>query len=63
MLAGEKAQRELSKELLGADLVAEPAPMSFHLPSGGEELRAAPLVCVPDLIGKVVQLLEQNREK
>ena len=58
-----KAQRLLSKQLLGTELVAEPAPMSFHLPSGGKELRGAPLVCVPDLTGKVVQLLEQNMEK
>ena len=52
VLAGEKVQRQLSKQLLGTNLVAEPAPMSFFMPSGGEELRAAPLV----------QLLDQNAE-
>ena len=44
-------------------LVAEPAPMSFALSSGGEEIRGAPLVCIADLMGKVIQLLEQNMER
>ena len=47
----------------GADLAAEPAPMTFPLSSGGEELRVSALVYVPDLIGKVIQLLEQNMER
>ena len=63
VLAGEKVQRQLSKELLGTDLVEEPAPMSFSLLSGGEELRVAPLVYVPDLEEKVIQLLEQNADR
>eukprot|EP00731_Ephydatia_muelleri_P038243 Em0689g3a len=33
---------------------------SLSLPSGGEEFRGAPLVFIPDLILKVVELLEEN---
>ena len=63
MLAGERGQRQLSKQLLGTNLVAESASMSFSLPSGGEELRATPLFNVPDLVGKVIELLEQNAKR
>ena len=63
-IAGEKAQRELSKELLGeVELVAEPAPMTFSLGSGRAEIRGAPMVCVSDLTAKLLQLLQQNRER
>ena len=45
---------------------AEPVTLTFSLRSVGREggeLRATPLVCAPDLIAKVVQLLEQNTER
>eukprot|EP00731_Ephydatia_muelleri_P034946 Em0087g15a len=41
-------------------LKGELAPFSFSLLSGGEEFRGAPLVFIPDLILKVVELLEEN---
>ena len=63
VLSGEKRQRCLAKELLGDNIVSEPVAMSFSLPSGGEEIRAAAFSYIPDLTGKVLQLLEQNMER
>ena len=48
--------RHASRKAVGEEL----APFSFSLPSGGEEFRGAPLVFIPDLILKVVELLEEN---
>ena len=63
-IAGEKAQRELSKELLGkSDIIAEVTPMTFALESEGEELRGAPMAYVSDLTAKLLQLLQQNLER
>lgn len=59
-VASERKQRALSKELVGNNLSSEAALFSFPLESCGEELRPAPLVYVPDLSGKIFQLLEQN---
>ena len=33
---------------------------SFMLPSGGEEIKGDPLIYIPALVAKVVQLLEEN---
>ena len=59
-IASERKQRALSKELVGNNLASEAALFSFPMENCGEELRPAPLVYVPDLSGKIVQLLEQN---
>ena len=29
-------------------------------PSGGEEIKGAPLICIPQLVAKVVHLLDEN---
>ena len=58
-LASEKQLRRVSKDLLGDNLEAEEAPFSFPT-SGGVDIRPAPLVYVPDLVGKIVQMLEHN---
>ena len=52
--------RHASRKAVGENLKGELAPFSFLLPSGGEEFRGAPLVFIPDLILKVVELLEEN---
>ena len=59
-LPSEKRQRALSHEILGENLQSEAAPFSFPLKHGGEDLRPAPLVFVPDLPAMVFQHLEQN---
>ncbi len=60
VLASEKKQRVLAKGLLGDNLEAETAPMTFSLKPAGEEIRAVPLVFVPNLQDKVLSLLDQN---
>ena len=45
---------------MGDNLKGEIAPFSFRLPSGGEEIKGAPLVYIPELVAKVVHLLEEN---
>ena len=62
--------RHASRKAVGENLKGELAPFSFSLPSGGafsfslpsggEVFRGAPLVFIPDLILKVVELLEEN---
>jgi len=52
--------RKAAVEMVGTNLLSEAAPFSFRLKSGGEEIRAAPLVYIPDLGAKVLELLEQN---
>eukprot|EP00731_Ephydatia_muelleri_P017660 Em0010g758a len=59
-LACEERMRHASRRAVGENLKGELAPFSFSLPSGGEEFRGAPLVFIPDLILKVVELLEEN---
>ena len=58
-MASEKQIRKVSEELIGEELKAEAAPFCFPSKSG-VDICPAPLVYVPDLIGKVFQLLEQN---
>ena len=60
-LGSERKQRIHAKDLLGDKLTAEEAVFSFPLKSGGEELRAAPFVYVPDLVEKVAHILTENK--
>ena len=61
-LSSERKQRKLAEELVGENLDAETAPFSFTLASGGEELRVAAHIFIPNLVEKVVQMLEQNEK-
>ncbi len=59
-MGSERKMRKAAAEMVGTNLSSEAAPFSFSLKRGGEEIRAAPMVYVPDLGAKVLQLLEQN---
>ena len=61
-VASEPKLRKRSKEIITTNLLAEAVPFTFALKSGGEEIRAAPLVYVPDLKKKMFQLLQKNDE-
>ena len=61
-LSSEKRQRQLAQLQVGEDLETEAAPFSFSVASGGEELRVAAHAFIPNLVNKVVQLLEQNEK-
>ena len=61
-IASERKLRKRSKEVVTNNLQAEGVPLTFSLKSGGEEIRAAPLVFVPDLKEKIFQLLDKNKE-
>ena len=52
--------REIARGMLGDNLQGEVAPLSFHLSSGGEEIQGAPLVYMPELNQKVIQMLEDD---
>ena len=55
-LACEERMHHVSKRIVGDNIQGELAPLT----SGREELRAAPLVFIPNLIQKVTQLLDEN---
>ena len=59
-LAGEERMRHISSQIVGNNLKGEIAPFSFTISSGGEEIKGAPLVFIPHLVDKVVQLLDGN---
>ena len=50
--------RQISCQIVGDNLKVEIAPFSFPLPSGGEEVKGSPLVCIPHLVDMVVHLLK-----
>lgn len=56
----EKKQRVRANSLIGDNIEAESIPLTFPLKKGGEEIRAAALCYVPQLLQKVVSLLEEN---
>ena len=58
-MASERRVRALSEELVGDNLAGEEVPLSQPL-RFGVDLKLSPLVYVPDFVGKVYQLLEQN---
>ena len=49
-----------SSKIVGDNLKGEIAVFSFTISSGGEEIKGAPLVFIPHLVDKVVQLLDGN---
>lgn len=59
-LSSEKRQRVVAKKVIGDNLEAEAIPLTFTLKKGGEEIRAAAFCYVPELLDKVVSLLEEN---
>ena len=60
-IASEKSLRKVSENLLGTNLEGEEAPFCFPA-KNCVEICPAPLVYVPDLVGKVMQMLDQNDE-
>ena len=56
----EAKQRVLAKNIIGSNLAGEMVPFTFPLDAGGEEIRKAPMVYIPDLHAKIIQLLDQN---
>lgn len=61
-MESEAKERSLRKELVGPNIESELVPFTFSIDGGkgGEEVRQAPMAYVPDLVAKVVQLLDQN---
>ena len=51
--------RYICRRIVGSNLKGEMALFSFPSTSGGEELRVAALVYIPDVVLKVVDLLEE----
>ena len=60
-IASESRVRRISEKLVGGNLDGEEAPFSFS-GTTGVDIRPAPLVYVPDLIHKIIQLLDQNEK-
>ena len=58
-VASEKELRRDSHELLGDNLAGEDASFCFPTNSGVDIL-LAPLVYIPDLLGKITQIVDQN---
>ena len=50
----------IAAKQIGDNLESEVAPFAFPLDSGGEELRSAAHVFIPNLQQKLIQLLEEN---
>ena len=48
------------EEIVGDNIVAEIGAFTFNLKDGGEEIREAPFVYVPNLIRKVADVIEQH---
>ena len=56
-LASESKQRALAKTIAGTNLKAELGAFSFSGDGGGEVIREAPFVYVPNLIAKVANMI------
>lgn len=59
-IASEKKMRKVASELVGENLEAELAPMSFSHKDGGEVIKEAPIAYIPHLWEKIHDLLDQN---
>ena len=58
-IASESSMRILSDEVISGNLAGEEVPLSQPL-RFGVDLRLSPLVYIPDLISKIITLLEEN---
>ena len=61
-IASEKGMRKEASELVGDNLEAELAPMSFTCKDGGEVIREAPIAYVPRLWEKIKDIVDQNSD-
>ena len=60
-IASETKECALAKELVGPNIKAESLPcFTFSLENKEEELRQAPMAYIPNMVAKVIQLLDQN---
>ena len=59
-LACVERMHHVSKKIVRDNIQGKLTPFSFTLTSSGEELQAAPLVFIPNLIQKVIQLLDES---
>ena len=55
-----ESEAKLAKKLVGPNSECEIVAFTCALDGGGEEVKMAPMAYVPDLVGKVKQLLDQN---
>lgn len=60
-LASEKRQRNLAKEIIGENLVAEKGAFTFPREGGGEEIREVPFAYVPNLMAKCADLVRAHQ--
>ena len=59
VIASEKVQRTLAKEIVGDNIVAERVAFSFPV-DNGEEIREVPFVYIPNFIAKVADVVAQH---
>lgn len=61
-VGSEAKQRALAKEIVGDNIVAEMGAFTFRLDGGGDEIREAPFVYVPNLIRRASDLIQQHSQ-
>ena len=61
-IASEKRMRKVASELIGDNLEAELAPMSFSHTDGGEVIKDVPIAFIPRLWEKIEDLLNQSSD-
>ncbi len=59
-MASEKKMRVRASDLTDNPLNSEMALFSFTFHSGGEEIKPAPFVYIPNLKNKIFELLDKN---
>lgn len=58
-IASEKQLRRVSKEAIGDNIAGEAAPF-YSGTKSGIDIQPAPHVFVPDLVGMIFEMLEEN---
>ena len=60
-VANEVKQREMAKDIIGDNIVAEKGPFTFSLEKGGEEIKEVPFVYCRNLIASVCDTIENHK--
>ena len=60
VIASERQQRKLAKDIIAEDLVAERGAFTFSLERGREEIREIPFVYRPNLIAAIADLVARH---